>query len=152
MLQITYGCHQTLLHVCCLNVRVNPTIKQHRCGMTVLSTSTSPKSRGLANDVDNRLASLLTTSAVSSTKRSGWSGQPRQRFCSRLIRGITRRSITAKVKRQGTNPLPTTSQITRSWSNSQITNSDNQNRATLVANEIPAKRHSEELRWNHERN
>ena len=64
MLQITYGCHQTLLDVCCLNVRVNPTIKQHRCGMTVLSTSTSPKSGGLANDVDNRLASLLTTSAV----------------------------------------------------------------------------------------
>ena len=44
------------------------------------------------------------------------------------------------------NPRPTTSQITRSWSNWQITSSDNQNIATLVANEIAAKRHSDALR------
>ena len=74
------------------------------------------------------------------------SQQSDQRFCSRLIRGITRRSIAANVIKQGINPLPTTSQITRSRSIWQITSSDNQNMATLLANETAAKRHSDALR------
>ena len=61
---------------------------------------------------------------------------------------MRRKSISAKVIRQGTNPLPTTLQIQRSWFHSQITSSDNQNRATFAANDIPAKRHSDALRRN----
>ena len=74
-----------------------------------------------------------------------------QRFLRRLILGITRRSISAKVIRQGINPLLTTLQAHRSGSNWQITNSDSKNSATLVANDIPAKRHSDALRVNGDR-
>ena len=74
-----------------------------------------------------------------------------QRFLRRLILGITRRSISAKVIRQGINPLLTTLQAHRSGSNWQITNSDSKNSTTLVANDIPAKRHSDALRVNADR-
>ena len=74
-----------------------------------------------------------------------------QRFLRRLILGITRRSISAKVIRQGINPLLTTLQAHRSGSNWQITNFDSKNSATLVANDIPAKRHSDALRVNADR-
>ena len=69
-----------------------------------------------------------------------------QWFLKHLICGITRRSISANVIRQGIKPFPTTLQTQRSWSHWQITNLDNQNTTTLAVNYLRANRHSDVLR------
>ncbi|MBA4733402.1 MAG: hypothetical protein H2062_03000 [Synechococcus sp.] len=48
-------------------------------------------------------------------------------------------SITAKLKRQGRKPRPTTAQMARLWSKLQISSSTNQNRTTFAAKDRKAK-------------
>ena len=69
-----------------------------------------------------------------------------QRSQRRLSGGITRKSITAYVIRQGRNPFSTKWQICRSGAHWQKANSSSQNRATFTANDVRANRHSDALK------